>query len=184
MDFDDAILWNDYLIPGTSTRSGSSAPDLAEFRDDMYLLGFNGGATLEQVFFTVHILHDIHPSFQPTFHVHWTHNNASPTGDVKWNLDYTYAHGYEAGVYAAPTTVSVVQTAGVQYAHHITNDDEMIFTDAFEPDGQILCRLYRDPTDTEDTFGTDAFLIGIDLHYRMGQMGTYERNRPFTSAGF
>jgi len=185
MDFDDSTLWNDYLVAGTAVQvRGTGAPGFEELRDGMYLYAFDGATATENVYFAIHILHDIHPDYNPTFHVHWTHNNASPSGDVKWNLDYTYSHGYSAGTYAAPTSLSVTQTAGAQYTHHITDDDSMIFTDDFEPDGQILCRLYRDPTDVADTFASDAFLIGIDLHYRMGQIGTFERNRPFTSAGF
>lgn len=184
MDFDDSVIYQDYLVPGTSVRAGASAPDFGEVRDGLYLYGFNGAATTEEVHFTVHILHDIHPDCTPTFHVHWTHNQASPSGDVKWQLDYSYADGYGTAAFPAPTTVSVTQTTGSQYVHMITDDDEMEFTSDFEPDGQILCRLYRDPTDAEDTFGSDAFLIGIDMHYRLGQLGTFERNRPFTSAGF
>lgn len=184
-DFDDSILYNDYLTPGTSVLRGATAPDLAEFRNGIFLPAFAGtGTTVEQGFFTLHFLHDIHPSYTPTFHIHWTHNNASPSGNVKWMIDYTYSHGYSAGTFAAPTTISVTQAAGAQYTHHITDDDDMPVSVSFEPDGQLLCRIYRDPADAADTFGDDAFLIGIDMHYRVGQVATYERNRPFTSAGF
>lgn len=185
MDFDDSILYNDYLTSGTAIRVGPNAPDLAEYRDGIFLYGFAGtGAIVEEGMFTLHFLHDIHPDHTPTFHIHWTHNNASPSGDVKWQLDYTYSHGYSAGTYGAPTTLSVTQTAGAQYTHHITDDDAMPVSVDFEPDGMLLCRIYRDPADVADTFADDAFLIGVDMHYRVGQIATYERNRPFNSAGF
>ena len=185
MDYDTAILYNDYLVPGLSTSNGASAPDLAEVRDGLYLPAYAGtGVTVEQSFFSIHILHDIHPDFTPTFHVHWTHNQATPTGNVKWMIDYSYANGYGDGAFGTPTTVSTTQAAPAQYVHQITPDDDMPFAASFEPDGQALCRIYRDPADAADTFEADAFLIGVDMHYRMGQIGTYERNRPFTSAGF
>lgn len=184
MDFDNVTFWKDYLIPGTSVRNGNSAPDMVNLRNGLYLPAFDGSTTMEQAFFAVHILHDFKAGTYPTFHVHWTHNNASPSGNVKWNVEYSYAHGYGAGTYGASTTLSVVQAAGAQYTHHITDDDEMSVVADMEPDGQLICRIYRDPTDVQDTFGTDAFLIGVDLHYAVGQFATYERNRPFTSAGF
>ena len=184
MDFDTSTLYGDYLTPGTQILRGATAPDIAELRDGLFLPAFDGAATAEQAFFTVHILHDFKVNSNPTFHVHWTHKEASPSGDVKWNIDYSYSHGYSAGTLPAPTTVSVTQTAGAQYTHHITDDDSMATTGTFEPDGQIICRVYRDPADAADTFAADAYLIGIDLHYEIGQYGTYERNRPFTSGGF
>lgn len=173
-------LYGDYLTSGTAVRVGASAPDFSEFRSGLFLYGFDGVATTEQAFFTVHILHDIKAGTTPTFHIHWTHNNATPSGNVKWNIDYSYARGYGADTYPAPSTVSTVQAAGAQYSHHITDDDDMPATITnMEPDGVLLCRVYRDPTDGDDTFGSDAYLVQIDLHYQIGQIGTHERNRPF-----
>lgn len=174
-------VWSDYLVGGNSVGKGANAPDFAELRDGLFFNAFDGaGVTTEQAFFTIHVLHDIRPGSAPTFHVHWTHNNASPTGAVKWNLDYSIAKGYGTEIFAAPTTLSVVSSAGAQYTHHITDDDEMAITSgSFEPDSLILCRLYRDPTDSEDTFSADAFLLQVDMHYEVAAFGTEDRNRPF-----
>jgi hypothetical protein len=174
-------VFDDYLVPGLALAKGSSAPDLAELRNGLFLNAFAGaGITTEEGFFEIHILHGIRAGTTPTFHVHWTHNNATPTGDVKWFIDYSIAKGYSASTYAAPTTVSTVQTAAAQYTHHITDDDDMpISTTELEPDAVLLGRIYRDPTDPEDTFGDDAFLIDVDMHYQRDKVGTAERNRPF-----
>lgn len=176
-------VFDDYLIGGTSIGVGASAPDLAEVRNGLFLYGFAGtGVTVEQAFFTQHILHGIKAGTTPTFHVHWTHNAASPTGDVKWQIDYTIAKGYGVSTYAAPTTLSSTQTAGAQYTHHITDDDDMPLASIaqLEPDSVIIGRVYRDPADVADTFENDAFLIQIDMHYERDKVGTPERNRPFT----
>lgn len=184
MDFDTSRLYNDYLIPGTSTRSGSSAPGFEELSDGLFLPAFNGQATMEQVFFTWHILHDFKVGQTPTVHVHWTHNNAAPTGNVKWNLGYQYAHGYSRQNFSGTTTVlSTVMAAGATLSHMITPDD-MVLPNNMEVDGMLICRLWRNPNDAQDTFPTDAFLIGVDMHYELGQIGTFERNAPFLSAGY
>ena len=178
--FHDDSVYSDYLVGGTAVATrGAAAPDFANLRDGLYLYAFDGAAAAEEVFFTVHILHDIKQGTTPTFHVHWTHNNASPSGDVKWQLEYTMAKGYETQAFGASTTLTSTQTASSQYYHHITPDDMSLDTTNMEPDSLILCRLYRDPTDAADTFADDAFLIQVDMHYERDKNGTKERNRPF-----
>ena len=177
-----SAVYDDYLVSGLALAKGSSAPDLAELRNGLFLNAFAGtGAIVEQGFFTIHILHGIQAGTIPTFHVHWTHNQASPTGDVKWQLDYSITKGYSAGTIAAPTTLTTTQTAPAQYVHAITDDDDMPLSsaDEIEPDSVLLGRIYRDPTDVADTFEADAFLIQVDMHYLRDKMGTPERNRPF-----
>lgn len=181
----EATLYDDYLISGTAVALGSSAPGLTELRNGLFLYAFDGGVTTEQAFFTAHLLHDIRAGSTPTFHVHWTHNTASPSGAVKWQIQYSFARGYGIDTFGAPTTVTSTQSAGAQYIHHITSDDDMPITlTNMEPDMLLIGRIFRDPTDSADTFANDAFLIQVDLHYEKGQIGTTERNRPFRSGGF
>lgn len=178
------LQFSDYLVPGFSLAKGASAPTLKTFRGTLDQNAFAGSGPTEQAFFTVHILHDIKAGSNPTFHIHWAHIIAVPSGDVKWQVDYTTAKGYEAGTFAAETSLSTIQTAGAQFAHHITDDDDMVITDSLEPDSVIVARVYRDSSDGSDTFGDDAYLLQVDLHYQIGQHATIERNRPFTSGGF
>lgn len=173
-------VYDDYLYSGPALARGSSAPDLAELRNGLFLLAFAGtGATTEQGFFTLHILHGIQPNTTPTLHIHWTHNNASPSGNVKWQVDYSIARGYGADTYSTPTTITTTQAAAAQYTHHITNDDDLPISGNIEPDSVMIARVYRDPTDSADTFEDDAFLIHIDMHYLRDRIGSTQRNRPF-----
>lgn len=177
------VVYDDYIISGLAIALGANAPDLATFRGTINLFGFAGaGVTVEQGFFTLHILHGIKPGTIPTFHVHWAHNQVSPSGDVKWQIDYTIARGYGAGTFAAPTTLSTTRPALAQYVHDISDDDDMPLASIteLEPDSIILGRIYRDPADVADTFENDAFLIQVDMHYQRDKLGTPERNRPFT----
>jgi hypothetical protein len=173
-------VFDDYLFSGLAIGQGVNAPDLEEFRDALFLFAFAGtGVQEEQGYFTLHILHGLAPGTNPTLHVHWSHNQSSPSGDVKWQVDYTIVPGYQTAAFPAPTTMSVVQTAGAQYTHHITDDDSMTVTDTIEPDSVMIGRIYRDQTDSEDTFEADAFLIHIDMHYERDRVGSISRNRPF-----
>jgi hypothetical protein len=174
-------VFDDYLVPGLSLAKGANAPDLEELRDGLFENAFAGTLTVvEQAFFSVHILHGIKAGTTPTFHIHWAHNNATPSGDVKWSIDYSVAKGYGAGTFAAPTTVTTTQTAPAQYVHQITDDDDMpINVTDLEPDSLLLGRVYRDPDDAADTFADDAFFLELDIHYERDKIGTLDRNRPY-----
>lgn len=182
-------VYDDYIVGGLAVGVGTSAPTLTTFRDGLKLYAFAGTGTLDdEAFFTVHILHDILVSSVPTFHVHWTHNNATPNGQVKWYLDISIAKGYGVTAFGSAVTYSVTQSAAAQYTHHITDDDAMALSTAqashIEPDCVVIGRIHRDPADPADTFGANAFLVQIDMHYEKGQIGTVERNRGFTAEGF
>lgn len=174
-----APLYSDYTVSGVALGTGANAPTMRVFRGGIELPTFAGSGPVEEGFFTIHLLHDIMPKTLPTFHIHWGHIIASPTGNVKWQVEYSIAKGYEQEAYPSPTTLSTTHAAGAQYSHHITNDDDMAITEAVEPDMVILGRIFRDAS--EDTFVNDAYLIQVDMHYQVGQIGTPERNAPFTS---
>lgn len=186
----DSPLFTDYLVSGLSLRTGvgGSAPTLTQFRGGIYAYAFAASGPAEEAHFAVHILHDLRVGTTPTFHVHWSHDVLAPAGDVKWQIEYTLARGYGAGAFPDTYFASSVQTAGAQYTHHTTDDDDMPIAPALaallEPDAVLLGRVYRDSGDAQDTFASSAFLLHLDLHYEKGQIGTQERNRPFTSAGF
>lgn len=185
-------IYGDYLVGSFSLGSGGAAPTVKVFVGGIKLPAFAGVGPIEEGFFEIHINHDIKAGTVPTFHVHWSHLQVAPVGDVKWNLEITAAKGYGAGGFTATSTLSVVQAAAARVAgsppHQITPDTSMVFPAPFaallEPDMKVIGRLYRDPGDAADTFGFDAFFLGIDMHYEVGQVGSTERNRPFTSIGF
>lgn len=185
-----SVVFDDYVQSGLAVTLGASAPTLTAFRNNVSLYAFAGSGPAEQVFFTVHILHGIKRGTPITLHVHFSHSTASPaSGAVKWNVDWTLARGYQAGTFNTGTTtssgtMSVVTTVNTEpYVHHITDDDSMTIPaqTELEPDSVLLCRLYRDAGDAQDTFAGNAFLINIDSHYQKDKVGTVERNRPFDS---
>lgn len=178
--------FNDFIYTGMALGRGATPPDLETLRAGINLYAFAGtGVIVEEGFFEIHVQHDFKAGTTPTFHVHWTHNQGAPSGAVKWQIDYAIARGYSKDIIPAVTSLSSVQTAAAQYTHLITDDDDMpISVGTLEPDAIIVGRIFRDPADGSDTFGADAFLLFIDVHYELGQVSTPERNRPFLSAGF
>jgi hypothetical protein len=154
------------------------------FRDGLYLPAFTGvGIQANYVYCAIHIQHDYMPGTPLYPHVHWSHINAAPSGDVKWNFEYSVSKGHSVGTFGASTTVSKVQTAAAQYTHHIAEvaDGDVIPATNVEADSVVLIRLFRDPSDGADTFADDAYLVAIDLHYKSQMCLTNEKASPFTS---
>ena len=185
--------YNDYVISGTSvgTNASLNPPSIAQVGGSVfYLPQFQKD---DQAWFTLHILHDFKADSIPSFHIHWTHDNATPSGNLIWKLDYTVVRAYNVAAYnfASPTTLTTtVDCSGVaQYNHHVAGelpepaDLKLSADDDLLVDSVIIGRIYRGNAGDGDTFNDDPFLIQIDMHYEMGQIGTTKRN-VFTEEGF
>lgn len=175
--------FNDYLNSGLSLpRIGANAPSLTTYRDGLFQLAFDGGVSLNETWANIHILHDYKDGTKIYPHIHWSHIVGAPSGDVKWNIEYSVSKGHSGGTFGASTTVSVTQTAGAQYTHQIAEVSEGDAIDAtnLEPDSVVQFRVYRDPTDGADTFANDAYLIYFDCHVESDRILTNEKVSPFT----
>ena len=173
--YDDVLFVHDAASAG-----GSSAPALTTFRNNIKVGAFNGsGTTVNEIFGSIHLPHTYIAGTDIYFHVHWSHIIASPTGSVRWNLDYSFARGFGYEAFPAANTITLTQAAGTQYNHHIIESSAIAGTN-LEPDTLILCRIWRDPADVNDTFTNDAFFIRADAHIQVDNRSTKEKARPFT----
>lgn len=185
--------YEDYLISSTSvgTNASLNPPSIAQVGSSaFYLPQYQKD---DQGWFTLHLLHDFKADSIPTFHVHWTHDQATPTGNLVWKIDYTVARAYNAAAFdvASPTTLSTTVDASTvpQYYHHVAgelpepSDFKLSANDDLQVDALILGRIYRGNAGDGDTFNDDPFLLQIDMHYEKGQLGTTNRN-TFLEEGF
>ena len=168
------------FVHDAASAGGSSAPTLTTFRGNLKVGTFNGaGTTVNEIFGSIHIPHNYIAGTDIYFHIHWSHIIASPTGSVKWNLDYSFARGFSYEAFPTPTTISLTQAAGTQYFHHIIESSAITGTN-IEADTLILCRIWRDPADVADTFANNAFFLRADAHIQVDNRSTKEKVRPFT----
>ena len=142
-----------------------------------------------------HIPHDYLPGSDIFVHVHWsqivvdTGGPAGVPGNVKWQFDLSYAKGHGQAAFTAPVSSFVIQQASsVQYQHMLTEVAvstpggavDRIDTSLMEPDGVLLVRAFRIPTDVVDTLNQAPFVHYVDLHYQTtGVMGTKQKAPNF-----
>ena len=166
----NATVWDDVRVPGLLTKIGASAPTLiAVSSSNLQVYAFDGAATLEQVFFTIQMPHSyklgttIHP------HVHWAPTTAS-TGDVVWQLEYAMAD--INGTISSETLITATDAASTVAWQHQYADVGNLTSTFSDVSGIIMGRLYRDPSDGDDTFGNDAAFLEFDVHFEIDTVGS------------
>jgi len=176
--------WNDYVVDALMLLAAhATAPSMTVFRGNIQAPAFIGtGAQTKETWCSIHILHDYKAGTLLYPHLHWSHIIAAPSGDVTWGIEYSVSKGHSVGAFPTTTLLTLTQTAGAQYTHHIieVSSTDAIASTNVEPDSLVLLRIYRDPTVTTDTFANDAYLLQVDLHYQSDGRFTNEKVSPFT----
>lgn len=166
---DDSLPWRDENFDAISLGGGASAPDRIDWRGGtIETRGFNGTNIVEQLFWGSEVQHDYVAGSDIIVHVHWAPVNGN-TGDVKWLVDYTVE---EDGLVKSGTLSAVAATPGIAWQEQRTNVGTIDGTGMTFGD-QIGFRLYRDPSDAEDTYGSDAAIsFTVGFHYQVNKIGS------------
>ena len=161
--------WNDINLPAFSLGKGASPPDDISILPSggIRALGFDGGATLEEVHSSGEILHGYIADTDLDIHIHWMpiDNN---TGTVKWQLEYYWINA--GGTYGDPTVIDSTQEAGGTAWKSWHSHFPPIDGTGKVQGSEIVFRLFRNPT--EDTYGSDAALIQLGIHYQTDILGS------------
>lgn len=160
--------WNDLRVGlSTSRVAGAGVPGFAVLRDGVYGFAFDKAST-ESVYFEVQLPHDWVEGTGIRPHVHWSPGVSADTGDVRWELEYSWSNPVNAPGNVFPTTVAdqVDQTAAGAYAHQIAQFTEVAGT-GMRVSSVLVCRLSRVGGATEDTFDADAYGLSFDFHIQV-----------------
>jgi hypothetical protein len=168
-------VWDDLRTPASSIfLLGLGAdPAWGAFlgAGNLQILRFDGATTLERVFFTVQMPHTYKEGTDIYAHVHWTPTTAN-AGNVKWNLEYSWIN--VNGTFPAVTTIAIVDAAsGTAWDHQVAEFPTITGTGK-ELSSMLVCRLFRDPNDGQDTYGFDAGLLEFDIHFEVNTMGSIQ----------
>ncbi len=161
IDLINTTTWVDGLAGGSS--SGSLG---------VFGLAFEKGA-VQSGWFSCQLSHGYKygSALQP--HVHWSKGDAVE-GNVVWKLEYIYAKIGEAFTNTATVEGHEVYSSIVEGAkkHYMTNMTDIDNTDNDTVSSMLMCRLYRDVNDANDTYPGDAFLWEFDFHFEKDTIGS------------
>jgi hypothetical protein len=194
VDFDAPTFgFRDLLGEIKILSPGATDPTLVVFRDSIKAFSFSNVSTNE-AHFHFHIPHDYVPGSDIFIHTHWSQNivdtggPAGVPGDVKWQFEISYAKGHNQAAFPASFITSVIATASSTQYQHIISEVQLsslapsateIDSSIIEPDGLIMVRGFRDPTDAADTLDQVPFLHYIDIHYQSTNMATKQKAPNF-----
>ena len=134
--------------------SGSSGPQIWVFRNN---------AAVEAMSFTLQLPHNWKDGTTIYPHIHWN-PRATATGNIKWNLDYTWAN-LNTGTFSTITTISGINTGPFTINQHLLADiGTGINGTGMTYSSVLICRIWRDSSATEDTYNADAAGLSMDFH--------------------
>ena len=165
-----------------SSRVGSNNPSFVTYRDGLMAYRFPADIldTMKESFFEIYIPHIMAPASGIYIQAHWGCGNApSSPGNIKWNFEYSFATITTA--FPASTTSSVVVARPAAYVHTYTEIGP-ILAGTSEVGGLLLLRIYRDPTDAQDTSTDPIFLFGVRAMFETIKLCT--KNKDKTSGSY
>lgn len=179
-----ALGWKDNLSSFNSAKTaGANVPAWSLIRNGLYAYEFVA-TLLKEVWLNFHIGHDYAPGTDLYPHVHFVPLTDEVEGVVRWGVEYSYADR-DTGEFPATTTVYIEQTvaANSQYLHIVceVSDADAISGDGevINPDGVVMCRIFRDGAHVNDTYAGSVAGIFADLHYQSDRDATISKAAPF-----
>jgi len=149
----------------------ANAPDLINLNStSIKIAAFNGAATLEEVSSHKELNHNYQEWTDLSFHIHRAPTTTG-TGNVKWFLEYYITDGNWPTVKATGTITVTSAASGTAWDTTIGSFWTITWT-SFTIWDQVSLRLYRDPTDAEDTYWADAVVKTFGYHYKVDTMGS------------
>jgi len=180
--------WRDIIGAVAPKASGAGSPTRRVY----------AGGTLADYSFTTndvcdfvyHIPHDYVPGTDLFFHVHWSHNGTSISGNAVFDVFHSYSKGHNQAEFPAEKQLNLaVSTPNIgtvpRYRHRV---DEIIMSgadatatlmdrDLVEVDGLILATLRMT---TLPTIGSGfLFIHTCDIHYQSSNMATVNKAPNF-----
>lgn len=186
--------WRDITGYINVDEAGVNAFNLNAFRGGnvrMY-----SGTTNDKIDMVFHIPHDYEMGTDLYIHHHWSHNGTAISGNLNATYSHTYAKGYGRGVFGVEKQIaSLLPTPNVtafpRWGHTITEHQlskaggsatQQDNAD-IEVDALLLINFTLDtiPTITGASMTPgEPFILTIDLHYKSTDVGTINRNYPFS----
>lgn len=168
--FHDEVVWDDIILNPESLGTGASAPDLTTFVGNTRAYAFNGATTLEQLYGSFEIPHGYKEGTDLRPHIHWSPTTAG-TGNVKWQMEYVMAK-VDQTFTTSTTTITAIDSTNAISNQHLAVEFGMMSGIDVKIGEVCRFRLFRDPTDVLDTYGADAALMSLGIHYEIDGDGS------------
>jgi hypothetical protein len=171
--------YDDVYTDALTVPGGATAPDQEAVpgAPNISVFAFDGGNTVESLSGTFELLHGYREGSDLWPHVHWSPRTGA-AGNVRWVFEYIVRTN--TGEFSAPAVLTAVQAAGGLGPNGRPIQHNVEFSAAIPGAGlvigtQIRFVLRREPANAADTYGGDALLWAVGLHYEKDSAGSLQR---------
>lgn len=170
----NATVFTDLTPTCASIGTGVNAPVFSTFTDALRAYEFVGtGAQFKEFFMAFQLPHSYKEGSNIVPHIHLYIPDDATGGVIKFQCDYVWTNIDTTGSVATTNlTGTITRTA----SQGINNNAILSFgtiTGTGKTISSILtCRIWRDPTDVADTFGSSVWSLSVDIHYEMDTLGS------------
>lgn len=171
---DSSTVWNDIILELQAPTLGASAPDNVAYNGtSIEVYAFAGAATEEELHGELEYVHGAKEGADIYFHLHWS-PTTTDAGNVKWQLAYVWIN--PGGGATSETVISVTSAATGTAWDQVYAAFPAISGTGKEIGSQLGFRLFRDPTDGDDTYGADAAItFTLGCHYESDTDGSRDQ---------
>lgn len=164
------LWWEDINFEATNLRPGSSSPGFHSIAGTpIFGLFFDGNVTTEELHGGGEILHNYAEGSDFSYHAHLSPSTDNP-GNIKFFIDYMLKN--VNGVFGSEETISkVIPASGVAWTHQAAVLG-IVPGLGIKLGAHFLFRIYRVPSDPEDTYPDDVLLMSTGVHYRINTPGS------------
>lgn len=172
VSYGNATCWDDINVSAFGLGTGASVPSIINIASTtIRTYAYNGNTSVvDELHGSLEILHNYAEGTDIIPHIHWLPSTNSG-GDVKWQMEYVWINSDGIPV-TSSTTVAVVSAAGsTAWLPKIS---------AFQPisgtgktiGSRFFFRVFRNPVDSQDTYGNDAAFTDFGVHYQINTLGS------------
>ena len=167
-----ATVWKDLPPASISVGPGSSSPSFTAYNGNLRAYEFTGSGPVKELNMVFQMHHEYKEGSTIYPHVHLYVPNDVTGGGLKFGLEYTWANkdGIEGATTTITKTVTISANAG-NNGNYIIPFDGIVGT-GMKISSLFSCRLFRDPSDVDDTFGSSVWLKSSDIHVECDTIGS------------
>lgn len=167
-----ATAYNDLPPNGATVGAGGSAPSFTAYNGNLRGYEFIGAALTKEMQMQWQFPHSWKAGTSIEPHVHLYVPNDATGGVIKFGCEYTWVNidGTEGATTTVTGTLTIPANAG--NLHKVLSFGAIAGTGMTES-SVFSARIYRNPTDAADTFGSSVWLKSADIHHEVEKFGAF-----------
>ncbi len=164
------VVFNDALFEFSKGKAGSSSPTWkAMAGSNMFAWHFETGKD-QDLHGIMQLSHGVKAGTLLYPHLQFRTIDAN-AGNMKWNIEFTYANEEEVFIADATDTITVA-AGGVARKHRIENFTTITPASDIKGSAIIQVMIQREGTHVDDNYGSDVIGLAADWHVALDKTGT------------